>query len=83
MSHAYVRDGKVCKVCRRGPRDPVHLLGIPGIDLIAAENARLVSEAEELTEQMRRPLDDISQKTGRMEADSPLFYGKVNATLFE
>lgn len=42
-----------------------------------------VSQAEELTARMRTPLADISAKAGRMEQDSPLFYGSgENPTLF-
>ena len=39
-------------------------------------------QAEELTAKMREPLADINHRTGSMENDSPLFFGKVNPTLF-
>jgi hypothetical protein len=47
------------------------------------EQARIEAEAEELIAEMRRPLADISAKAGRMERDSPLFYGTgENPNLF-
>ena len=53
-----------------------------------AEAVQLQSEAageyqaEELTAKLREPLGNINHRTGSMENDSPLFFGKVNPTLF-
>ena len=54
-----------------------------------AEAVQLQSEAageyqaEELTAKLREPLGNINDRAGKMEEDSPLFFGKVNATLFD
>ena len=82
-SHAYIRDGRACKICGLGPGHPVHLLSIPGLDEVAAAHARNVAEAEELTAQMRQPLADVSKRAGEMERKSPLFFGTgANPGLF-
>ena len=39
------------------------------------EQARIEAEAEQLSAELRRPLADISTKAGKMERESPLFYG--------
>jgi hypothetical protein len=39
-------------------------------------DARAITEGEELTVEMRQPGRDVSKKAGRIERDSPLFYGK-------
>lgn len=42
-----------------------------------------IAQAEDLTAQMRKPLADVSIKAGRMERESPLFFGSgSNPTLF-
>lgn len=41
-----------------------------------------VYTAEELSKEFYQPLGNVSTKTGDMETNSPLFYGKVNPTLF-
>lgn len=46
-----------------------------------ADSAALVS-GEELTKEFYQPLGDVSSKAGEMETNAPLFYGKVNPTLF-
>lgn len=51
----------------------------------AARGAALAeSEGESLTAAMRTPQGDVSAKAGRIERDSPLFFGKGEApTLFQ
>ena len=44
--------------------------------------AAAAMQAEELTAEMLKPLGNINHRTGSMENDSPLFFGKVNPTLF-
>jgi hypothetical protein len=47
------------------------------------EAARQAQETLDMTAELRRPLKDISQATGIMERESPLFYGTgINPTLF-
>lgn len=40
-------------------------------------------QAEELTAKLLEPLGDVSSRAGQLETESPLFYGKVHATLFD
>jgi len=55
-----------------------------GMETAVTEQAQAAGEyqAEELTAKMREPLGDINHRAGSMENDSPLFFGKVNPTLF-
>ena len=47
------------------------------------KQARAEFEGEELTAELLKPGKDISSKSGRIERDSPLFYGSgANPTLF-
>ena len=39
-------------------------------------------EAEELTAKLREPLGNINDQAGKMERESPLFFGQVHPTLF-
>lgn len=49
----------------------------------ARASAMAQSEGEALTAKLREPAGDVSAKAGRMERDSPLFFGKGdNPTLF-
>ena len=76
---------RLCAVCGRGPGEPVHLLNLFGEDaerqLAMYEHEIATAQAEELTEQMRRPIADISTRAGRMERESPLFFGTGNNPL--
>lgn len=73
-----------CSGCGRGPGDPVHLMIFDGMgDAVEAqEQAAAKYQGEELTAEMLEPLGNINAKAARMEEDAPLFFGKVNATLF-
>jgi hypothetical protein len=39
-------------------------------------------QAEELTAKLLEPLGNINRRAGELERDSPLFFGKVQPTLF-
>lgn len=67
-------------------RKPIESHVLPGMeaDLAADLASRSQVQAELLSEEFSRPLGNISDAAGRMERDSPLFYGKgENASLFE
>lgn len=68
---------------RRNPL-PVESHALPGFSqaIDAQEQAAAEYQAEELTAKLLEPLGNINAKAGRMEDESPLFYGKVNPTLF-
>lgn len=64
------------------PQDSLNLLGMEASDS-EREEARATAEREAMEARMREPLGSISSKAGRMERDSPLFYGSGdNPTLF-
>jgi hypothetical protein len=44
--------------------------------------AAAAMQAEELSAKLLEPLGNINHRAADMESDSPLFYGKVNPTLF-
>ena len=48
----------------------------------AQAQAAAVYSGQELTERLLEPLGSIDSKAGEMEERSPLFYGKINPTLF-
>ena len=66
-----------CEICAKYRGDQVHILTLPGCEDAGAdrETARQLAEAEELTARMRTPKADVSAKAGRMERESPLFFG--------
>ena len=55
-----------------------------GMETAVTEQAQAAGEyqAEELTAKLLEPLGDINRKAGKIERESPLFYGKVEQTLF-
>lgn len=60
-------------------------VSLPGLEKAAAEReeARARAEADRLGARMRQPRGDVSARAGRMERDSPLFFGTgENPTLF-
>lgn len=63
---------------------PVESHTFAGMETAVAEQATAaaIQQAEELTARMREPLKNISAQAGEMEENSPLFYGKINPTLF-
>jgi len=55
-----------------------------GMETAVAQQAEAaaVYQGEELTAKLLEPRPSIDAKAGEMERDSPLFYGKVQPTLF-
>ena len=78
-------DRQHCDVCRMASWHTNHIGTLNGMESSDAdrESARQLTQAEELTAELRRPLRDISAKAGRMEREAPLFHGPGdNPTLF-
>ena len=69
---------------RRKPR-PVESHTFAGMESDVQLQAEAAAEyqGEELTAKLLEPLGNINHRAGSMENDSPLFFGKVNATLFD
>ncbi len=64
------------------PSDSLPLAGMATVDQ-DRKTAAGVAQADELTAVMLTPRADISARAGRMERDSPLFFGTgSNPTLF-
>lgn len=64
------------------PADSLTFAGLESVDEDRAE-ALAVSQAAELTAELRRPGRDISRRSGDMERNAPLFWGSGdNPTLF-
>lgn len=64
------------------PQDSFNLAGMETADA-DRETIRQLTEAAELTQKMREPGRNISDKSGHMERNSPLFFGTGhNPTLF-
>lgn len=63
---------------------PVESYTFAGMETAVQDQAQAsaVYQAEELAAEFKKPLGDIDRKAARMEEDSPLFFGKVNPTLF-
>ena len=51
-------------------------------DVRLQSEAAAVHQAEELSAKLLEPRPSISAKAGEMERNAPLFYGKVEPTLF-
>ena len=64
---------------------PVESHTFAGMETAVEKQAAAAGElqAEELTARMREPLGNINHRAASMEEDSPLFFGKVNPTLFD
>ena len=69
----------------RKQRKPVESHTFAGMASAVAHQAQAAEEyqGEELTARMREPLGNINHRAGEIERESPLFYGKVERTLFE
>lgn len=64
---------------------PEDSLPIPCMESADRDRAQARAEAEgaELSAEIRRPIRDVSEAAGRIERDSPLFFGTGdNPTLF-
>lgn len=67
-----------CIKCSAGAvwlRSEAELPGFAGADKARA-SAMAQSEGEALTAKLREPVGGVSAKSGRMERESPLFFGK-------
>ena len=66
-----------CAVCGQPVGAGVHILAFAGMEAAnrEAEEVRQQAEAAELTARMLEPRPSIDGKVGRMERESPLFYG--------
>ena len=69
--------------CAVKPR-PVVSCTFAGMEAAVSEQAQAAAklEAETLTAKMIEPRPSIDAAAGKMESDSPLFYGVINPTLF-
>jgi hypothetical protein len=79
------RPGQPCLACGQLPGTAIHSAALPGMETTDTdrETVRQLAQAEELTAAMRTPKADISAKAGRIERESPLFFGTGgNPTLF-
>jgi hypothetical protein len=77
---------KNCIQCEAGPVWLSEQVSVPEL-FAGATEARAVamaqSEGEKLAAKMREPVADISKEAGRIERESPLFFGTGdNPTLF-
>ena len=63
---------------------PVVSCTFAGMEAAVSEQAQAAAklEAETLTARMIEPRPSIEAAAGKMESDSPLFYGVINPTLF-
>ena len=83
--HAYFKSGKsiLCASCGLPAGHSIHLLSLFEGTRAEQEAARAKADAEAMTEIMRTPKADVSGKAGRMERESPLFFGTgSNPALF-
>lgn len=66
-----------CQVCRMTDWHTNHIQTFAGLETCDRdrETARGLTQAEELTAELRRPLGDISARSGKMERNAPLFFG--------
>jgi hypothetical protein len=69
---------------RKTKSKPVESHIFAGMASAVAAQAQAAGEkqAEELTAKLLEPLADINHRAGELERDSPLFFGKVQPTLF-
>jgi hypothetical protein len=75
--HAFrpIKGKKQCAICGGWADANYHNLELFTDADRDREAARQLTEAEEMTAQMRTPLKDVSTAAGIMERDSPLFFG--------
>ena len=68
----------------RKQRKPVESHTFAGMASAVAAQAQAAGEkhAEELSAKLLEPLGNINHRAGELERDSPLFFGKVQPTLF-
>lgn len=76
-----------CDECGAGAMflEAVASAALPGLEREAAERIAARGEyvAKQMSAKMLEPLGDVSRKAGRIERESPLFFGQgENPTLF-
>ncbi len=86
-SHSFALSAETgrCVLCDRHAGDVAHILTLAGSETVDDDRAAAagLALAEDLTALMRTPKADVSAKAGRMERNSPLFFGQGdNPTLF-
>jgi hypothetical protein len=72
----------VCETCGLGLGAPVHLYNL--LDPTADDersSLAMLEQAAQMSAAMRQPGPDISIKSGRMERESPLFFGSGDSPL--
>jgi hypothetical protein len=77
--------GGACTLCGLPPESTLHTYTLPGFETVTElrADAAAIQHGEELTTAMRQPLKDVSRMVGKIERDSPLFFGLGdNPTLF-
>ena len=84
--HAYIgyRGGR-CQVCGETPNAPLHSLTLAGLETADADREKAAAQTmrEEMETRLRSTRGDISARAGRLERESPLFWGTGdNPTLF-
>ena len=69
---------------RKTKSKPVESHIFSGMASAVAHQAQAAGEkqAEELSAKLLEPLGNINHRAGELERDSPLFFGKVQPTLF-
>lgn len=78
LGHIYQMGKRgLCRVCSRPAGSAIHLYDLPTLEGTDddRESIRQLTEAAELSAKMREPGRNISDKAGRMERESPLFFG--------
>ena len=69
-----------CAICGQPVGAVVHAMAFPGMEAAAhkAEEARQQAEAAELPAKPLEPRPSIDEKVGKIERESPLFFGTGN-----
>ena len=87
MTHPHTftpgKRGKNCTICGGWEDHSCHSMELWSDVDHQREQVRLAEQAEGMSQKMRTPLNDISNATGILERESPLFYGTgSNPVLF-
>jgi hypothetical protein len=65
-------------------RRPVESHTFAGMETAVSEQSQAAAQyqADELSAKLLEPLGDINHRAGKLERESPLFFGQVHPTLF-
>lgn len=81
--YAPTRKGSACSICGGWADASYHNLELFTDADRERERARGLYQAQVMTNELRKPLKDISKAAGILERESPLFFGSgANPTLF-